>query len=267
MPLTPFQKEVARVLAANRNPESHLAGGAVINREETSLRYSHDFDIFHDAAESVALCAEIDERGLRAAGYSVTWLLRQPGFYRAEAKRGDDALLLDWTNDTAFRFFPVVPDEESGYCLHRADLAINKFLALAGRAEFRDYLDILQLDQTYLSLGAIAWAACGKDTGYTPALLLDMANRHSCFRDSDVKGEHLARAIDLRELKKQWLEALARAENLFSRLPAEELGCLYLDSENRPMTPNPDHTDFRSLKRHQGSVRGAWPTLSRRAGG
>jgi hypothetical protein len=38
MPLT--AREVARTLAAHRNPESHVAGGAVINRAETSYRYS-----------------------------------------------------------------------------------------------------------------------------------------------------------------------------------------------------------------------------------
>jgi hypothetical protein len=142
-------------------------------------------------------------------------------------------------------------------------LTINKFLALAGRAEFRDYLDILQLDEGYLSLGATAWAACGKDTGYTPSLLLDMANRHACFRESDVRAEHLARPVDLRELKKQWLAALGRAESLFRSLPGEELGCLYLDAENRPVTPDPlDHGGFSNLKRHRGSVRGAWPTIS-----
>jgi len=177
--------------------------------------------------------------------------------------RGEDQLRLDWTNDTAFRFFPVVPDEEFGYCLHQADLAVNKFLALAGRAEFRDYLDILQLDESYLSLGAVAWAACGKDTGYTPSLLLDMANRHACFRESDLRAERLARPVDLRELKKRWLAALARAESLFQRLPGEELGCLYLDAENRPVTPGPpDHDNLDNLKRHRGSVRGAWPTIS-----
>ncbi len=262
MPLTPFQKGVARVLAAHRSPESHLAGGAVINRGDTSLRYSHDFDIFHDVAESVALCAEVDEKALQEAGYSVAWTLRHPGFYRAEVTRGDDQLRLDWTTDTAFRFFPVVPDEEFGYCLHQADLAVNKFLALTGRAEFRDYLDVLQLDETYLGLGALAWAACGKDTGYTPSLLLDMANRHACFRESDVKGESLARPVDLRELKKQWLAALARAEQLFSRLPGEELGCLYLEASNKPVTPDPDAASFPDLKRHGGSVRGAWPKIS-----
>ena len=203
-------------------------------------------------------------RGFILAGKLPQGRLGRPqrDYYRAEARRGEDQLPLDWTNDTAFRFFPVVPDEEFGSCLHQADLAINKFLALAGRAEFRDYLDTLQIDESYLSLGSVARAACGKDTGYTPPLLLDMANRHACFRESDVKGESLARPVDLRELKKQWLAALARAAGLFSRLPAEELGCLYLNAENKPVTPDPDHADFPGLKRHWGSVRGAWPKFS-----
>ncbi len=40
MPLTDFQKGVARLIAANRTPESHVAGGAVINRGEAGLRIS-----------------------------------------------------------------------------------------------------------------------------------------------------------------------------------------------------------------------------------
>jgi hypothetical protein len=262
MPLTAFQREVARILAAHRNPESHIAGGAVINRAEASLRYSDDLDIFHDAAQIVAACAEADAKALREAGCGVEWALRQEGFFRAEVSRGEDRVRLEWTNDSAFRFFPVQPDEDFGYCLHPADLAVNKVLALAGRTEIRDFLDILSIDETYLSLGAVMWAACGKDAGYTPSLLLDQTNRHSSFQESDLKGENLARPVDLRELKKQWLAARERAESLFARLPEEELGCLYLDPSNNPVTPEPGSPDFPRLKRHFGSLRGAWPKIS-----
>ena len=51
MPLTDFQKGVAPLIAANRTPESHIAGGTVINRGETGLRISDDLDIFHDVPE------------------------------------------------------------------------------------------------------------------------------------------------------------------------------------------------------------------------
>lgn len=262
MPLTAFQREVAHILAKHRNPESHIAGGAVINRGEAGLRYSDDLDIFHDLAASVAASAEADAQALREAGCTVEWTLRGEGLFQAEVSRGEDRLRLDWTTDSAFRFFPVQPDDDFGYCLHPADLATNKVLALAGRTEIRDFLDILLLDSSYLSLGAIMWAACGKDPGYTPALLLDQTNRHSRFQENDLKSEHLARAVDLKELKRQWLAARERAERLFERLPEVELGCLYLDQDNQPVTPDPDSPTFAELKRHFGSIRGAWPTIS-----
>lgn len=262
MPLTAFQREVARLLAAHRNPESHVAGGAVINRGEAGVRVSDDLDIFHDAADSVGLSAEADARTLQDAGFSVTWTFRSPGIVKAEAARAADRLRLDWTTDSAFRFFPAVPDEDFGYRLHDADLATNKVLALAGRSEVRDFLDILLLDRTYLGLGAMIWAACGKDPGFTPALILDQTNRHSRYQDSDLRAENLVRPLDLRQLKQQWLDARARAERLFEQLPAEELGCLYLDAAGAPVTPDPAGPEFPRLTRHFGSVRGAWPRIS-----
>jgi hypothetical protein len=262
MPLTPFQRGVAQILAKHRNPESHVAGGVVINRGEGGVRISDDFDIFHDLADSVAASAEADANALRKAGYSVEWILRGEGIFKAEVTREEDRVRLDWTTDSAFRFFPVLPDEEFGYCLHQADLATNKALALAGRSEIRDFLDILLIDQTYLSLGAVFWAACGKDPGFTPALLLDQTNRHSRYQEGDLKGENLAKPVDLRGLKQQWLAARARAERLVEQLPAEELGCLYLNPDSKPVTPDPNSPDFSNLTRHFGSVRGAWPKIA-----
>src|SRR5262245_24771889 len=234
MPLAAFQKRAGHILAAHRNPESHVAGGAVINRADTSLRYSDDLAIFHDAAESVAACAEADAKALQEAGCSVEWLIREPGHYRAQIKYDNDGLRLDWSHDSAFRFFPVLPDEDFGYSLHPADLAVNKVLALAGRTEIRDFLDLLFLVDSYLCLGALGWAACGKDPGYTPAFLLDQMNRHVRFQESDLMGENLARPVDLKDLKRQWIAARERAEKLFAQLPAEDFGCLYLDPDKRP---------------------------------
>jgi hypothetical protein len=262
MPLTDFQQAVARLIAANRKPESHIAGGAVINRGESALRISNDLDIFQDAAEIVAAYAEADERLLKEAGYSVDWETRRDGFFRAIVSQGGEQVRLDWTFDAAFRFFPAQRDEDFGYCLHPADLATNKVLALVGRSEIRDFLDILQLDREYLSLGAIIWAACGKDEGFTPALILDLTNRHARYKESDLDDENLVRPVDLKRLKQQWLSARERAEALFAQLPPEELGCLYLDPHFRPVTPDPTSSDFPGLIRHRGSVGGARPGLS-----
>ncbi len=261
MPLTDFQKEVARALKANRNPDSHMAGGAAINRGAAGLRYSDDFDIFHDAAESATASADADERTLREAGFSVEWDVRQGSFHRATVSRDADWFRVDWSVDSAFRFFPVQEDEDFGYCLHRTDLAINKLLALANRVEIRDFLDILQLDRDYLGLGALMWAACGKDPGFTPDMLLQLTDRHSRYQASDLEGERLAHPVDLRQLKRQWIAARERAEELVDRLPQGELGCLYLGPAGEPVTPDPDSPEFPGLRRHYGSVRGAWPRI------
>jgi hypothetical protein len=231
----------------------------VLNRADDSPRFSADLDLFHDAAERVLTAAEADVAVLLGHGYAVRWLLRQPFLQRAEVRRAGDVLRLDWCHDSAFRFFPVQADPEFGYCLHPADLATNKVLALAGRQEVRDFLDVLYLHERYLSLGALCWAACGKDQGFTPWSLLDLAKQHVKYRHEDLAGEHLARPLALADLKDAWLRAVAQAEVLFPALPAADLGCLYLDESGAPYTPDPQSADFAAARRHFGSLRGAWP--------
>ena len=89
-----------------------------------------------------------------------------------------------------------------------------------------------------------------------------MTNRHSSYRPGDLEGEHLVRPVDLRELKRQWIAAREHAEILFEQLPEDDLGCLYLDRENRPVTPDPASPEFPGLIRHFGSLGGAWPTIT-----
>ena len=137
----------------------------------------------------------------------------------------------------------------------------NKVLALAGRGELRDYLDVLHLQRHHLSLGALAWAACGKDIGYTPQFLLEEAQRLAHYPASLLSALHLSEPVDLVECKKQWLESVHAAKALFDRLPAEEVGCLYLDAKGKPVTPDPTSAEFSTLRRHFGSVRGTWPVI------
>jgi Nucleotidyl transferase AbiEii toxin, Type IV TA system len=262
MPLTALQRSVLQLLAKQREPESHVAGGIAINRTSESPRYSADIDFFHDLADRVFANAESDAATLVNNGYAIDWLLRQPYLHRAMVRRDREELKLEWCFDSAFRFFPVQADPEFGYCLHPADLATNKVLALAGRSEIRDLIDVLFLHETYLNLGAICWAACAKDPGFNPVSLLEAAKRQAKFREADLAGEKLRQPIQLAELKEAWLKAAAQAEDLVLRLPAAEVGCLYLTSSFQPVSPDPASPDFAKLIRHFGSIRGAWPVLA-----
>lgn len=262
MPLGSFQVEVLRLIAGNRSPDSYVAGATVLHRGKRTPRYSLDLDLFHDLEESVALCAEADATTLRESGHEVSWLLRTPAFHRAVTRRGTASLRIEWAQDSAFRFYPIQEDDQFGYRLHVADAAINKVLALAGRHEIRDFVDVLHCNDTYLSLGALAWAACGQDPGYTPDFLLEQTARHAAYTEGDLHRLALREPLDLGTLKRRWLTAMEEARKLVADLPANEVGCLYLDSRGLPATPDPSSDGFRTLTRHRGSVRGAWPTVS-----
>jgi hypothetical protein len=261
MPLTTFQSETLRLLAAQRSPESFLAGGTVLNAGTDSPRYSKDLDIFHDVEASVVASAETDAATLRQAGYRVDWLLRQPLFQRAEVARGGNRLLIEWVFDSAFRFFPVERDELAGWRLNLHDAATNKLLALMGRGEPRDYLDVLFFHQHHLSLGALCWAAAGKDPGVNPFMILEECQRTTRFRPEQFGELQLAAPLDLTGWKQAWLAASRAAEILLPRLPAEEVGCLYLDAAGNAVTPDPAAAKFATLRRHYGCVRGAWPVI------
>lgn len=263
MPIADFEKAILRVLAANRNPESFVAGATILLRDENSHRRSQDIDLFHDTAESLKIAAEMDSALLEKHGYQVTWDNVQPTFRRAVIARNERKTKLEWVFDSAFRFFPVEPDAELGYVLNFWDAATNKVLALAGRGELRDYLDALQLHRRHLSLGALAWAACGKDIGYTPHFIIEEAQRLTHYPATLLAKLDLREPVDLAACKKQWLAMTREARVLFDKLPAAELGCLYLDSNNRPVTPNPASQEFPKLRRHFGSVRGAWPVIAK----
>jgi hypothetical protein len=132
MPLTHFQREVLAVIVSNRSEASHFAGGLVLNAADGSPRFSKDFDFFHDAVEALADASERDAAALRAAGFEVIpnekygdWTTLS-SFRRADVRRGtEETVSLDWAHDSAWRFFPIVPDPVLGWRLHLFDMPIG----------------------------------------------------------------------------------------------------------------------------------------------
>ena len=71
MPLSPLQIDVLKLIAANRSEAIHFAGGVVLNAPPDAPRFSHDFDIFHEAEIEVARASTADVALIRNAGYTV----------------------------------------------------------------------------------------------------------------------------------------------------------------------------------------------------
>ncbi len=233
MPLTEYQARLARLLSKNRSCDSYLAGGAAILIEPNTQRYSRDLDYFHDSERRVAEAFAADLGLLEGDGYAVEVDSSQPGFVRAIVRRGTEATRVEWAHDSAWRFMPTVRDERVGFVLHPVDLAVNKTLALAGRDEVRDVLDVLHFHRGLLGLGPLCWAACGKDPGFTPLSLLELLRRRGRVRSEDLERLDLAVPIELPALKQEWLKALDSVEPFAESRPAEEIGCLYYSASRR----------------------------------
>jgi hypothetical protein len=78
-----------------------------------------------------------------------------------------------------------------------------------------------------LALGALCWAAAGKDPGFTPHFLVDLLKRRGRPRQEELDRLHLVEPLDVVSAKERWLAALEDAESFIEHRPAEELGCLY----------------------------------------
>lgn len=230
VPLTPFQATLVRLLSQNRTEDSYLAGGAALHLQPNSTRYSNDLDYFHDSEERVASAFAADRALLESEGYDLELVLNQPGYLRAIASKDGSSTKIEWAHDSAWRFLPAIRSEEAGYQLHPVDLATNKLLALAGRDEPRDFIDTLTVVETTLGLGALCWAAAGKDPGFTPPAILDLLRRRGRVRPEDLDRLHLTERPDLSDLKRRWRQALEEAAAFIASRPPEETGCLYWSS-------------------------------------
>jgi hypothetical protein len=255
VPLTRLQTHALRVLAAQRSPDSYVAGGVALNR--SGPRYSNDIDIFQDSEEGVVSAAEADAVALAAAGFSLSWGKLQIGRRQAQIQGLGESMLLEWVADSDFRFFPAQPDELFGYVLHPVDLATNKASAAADRREPRDIVDLVTIHEQVLPLGAVICASVGRFPGLSPEEMVAEITRHSRFTAEEFRVLATEDPIDVPSIHRRIRAMIAAAELFIGEIPSDEVGFVFLDGEN-PVQP-----DLGALTRYQrrsGSRRGVWPT-------
>jgi hypothetical protein len=269
MALTEFQRAICRLIARERieSGVSYVAGGVALNTLTNSPRISRDIDIFHDTAESVQSGWTADRIVLEKAGYTVHLVRERTTFVEASITRATESVVLQWALDSAFRFFPLVEHADFGLALHPFDLATNKVLALIGRLEVRDWVDTIQSHSAIQPLGYLAWAASGKDPGFSPAAILEQAGRSA--RYSAVEVASLAFSgppPDAAALSRTWHAMLEEARGIVAALPAAEAGKCVIDRKGNLFTGDLSELSAAlaaaSLRFHEGCLHGAWPRLA-----
>jgi hypothetical protein len=258
VPITKFQSDVLRLLAAQRSPDSYIAGGVAINRD--GPRISADIDIFHDSDARLGSAVKADEAALIGGGYNLTWSPNQrTEKHAATVEKQGEQMHLEWVADSAFRFFPTQSDELFGYVLHPVDLAANKAAAAADRRVPRDIVDLVTIHEAILPLGAVVAAAVGKFPGTTPEEMLAEITRHSRFTAEEFQVLATEQPIDVPAMHRRIRRMIEDAEGFIARLPSDAVGVVFLDGD-RPVQP--DVTALDKYRRNPGAPRGFWPSSS-----
>ena len=268
MALTEFQRRLCRLRADNRIAagESDGAGAAARNELIAGSRISRDIDLFHDTDDAVSASWDADRRLLERHGFQVHVARERPSYVEAAVRQSGESVRVEWARDSAYRFFPLVQHAEFGLVLHPFDLATNKVLALVGRLEVRDWVDVIHCGEHLQPLGYLAWAASGKDPGFGPAAILEHAARSSHYSADEVAALAFAGTPpDAGELSRRWHALLDAARLIVEALPASEIGTCVLTRQGELFTGNAEHLR-RALAGggvlfHAGRVRGAFPRI------
>lgn len=268
MALTTFQRSIIQRLARRRldSGESYLAGGATLNEFLAATRISRDVDLFHDTESALDASWQDDRRTLEEDGFTVRVIRERTSFVEAEVIRGGESVLLQWVRDSAYRFFPLVQHPELGLALHPFDLATNKILALVGRLEVRDWVDTIECGERLQPLGYLAWAACGKDPGFSPLALIEHGARSARYSAEEVQMLDFAGSPpDAGDLSRRWHLQLASARAIIASLPPEEAGKCVLDHAGRlvrvPAASLSGMIERDEVRFHAGAIRGAFPQI------
>jgi hypothetical protein len=213
VPLDPLQSRIART--ALSLPQAHtlaLAGGGAMIVHGFTDRATRDVDLFTEVdAEEASQVAAALRNELVAAGLRVSPADRPPHTNRF--------VITDPDSGTACQV-EVFPDGgrlrptvrlDIGPVLHPDDLAADKMLALWGRAEIRDYVDVAALLDHYKPAALLELAAA-KDSGFTPPRFADALDAIRRFDPEDwtTAGIDPNQSTHIQDVIATWTSKLRR---------------------------------------------------------
>lgn len=210
--LSPLQEQVAEIIAGLDEAAGFaLAGGGALIVRGDIQRQTHDLDFFGLTADAVDLLLPAVERALQAARLVVRSVQTSRGFARLIVENDEDRTELDLGTDA--RLFPAEPGRPAPL-LSAEELAVDKVLAVFGRAEARDFADLMAVEPRY-GLDRLCQLAAEKDRGFLPSVFAEMLGQFARLRREEFELDD-ARYEQLHSTVERWREhaiELARHES------------------------------------------------------
>jgi len=177
--LTPMQRQVAEIIAGLEAADGFgLAGGAALILRHDVERKTQDLDFFGLHASDVQRLVPAAEDALKTAGYGVRRVRESPSFVRLSVEKDAEVTEVDLAADA--RLFPL--EMEDGLpLLSPTELAVDKLLAIFGRAEARDFVDFAAVVDRY-GLADLFRLGAEKDPGFSIEVFAEMLGRFNRLR-------------------------------------------------------------------------------------
>ncbi|MHB1533159.1 MAG: nucleotidyl transferase AbiEii/AbiGii toxin family protein [Acidimicrobiales bacterium] len=172
--LSSLQQRIARIVGGTIEGDDFAlaGGGALVSRGEVD-RLTQDLDFFGLAPESVDRVSPLVQEALSRAGLEIGVVREAHGFVRLSVSDGNERTEVDLAADA--RLFPA----EQGPVVRTLaveELAVDKVLAIFGRAEARDFIDLQALEPRY-GLARLFQLAAEKDRGFRSEVFREMLGR------------------------------------------------------------------------------------------
>jgi hypothetical protein len=209
--LSRLQHQVAEIIAGLEEADGFaLAGGAALIARGEIERGTRDLDFFGLSPGAVDRLLPAVERALGAVGLAVERVQVNQGFARLIVDNGEERTELDLGADA--RLFSAEPGAPAP-TLRSEELAVDKVLAVFGRAEARDFADLMVLEPRY-GLDRLFQLAAEKDRGFRPGVFVEMLDSFKRLRRDEFDLDD-QRYTELTEAISRWrAQALQIARRL-----------------------------------------------------
>lgn len=214
--LTDLQRKILFQFSGLPDQEAfYLTGGTALSAIFLKHRRSHDLDFFTPIEELIQPHSQKLEESLVKEGLKVDRLRAFQSFTELSVSSENDFTMVHFALDSPFRFEePSKVDEIFGVKVDSLiDIATNKVLALFGRAELRDFIDVYFLTKEHFSKIELIEKASQKDPGFDLYWFGIALERLNDFTDDATDLLLLVRQCSMTELKEffgQWRKDIAR---------------------------------------------------------
>jgi hypothetical protein len=209
--LTPLQERIAVLVAASlEGSDFALAGGAALISQGLVDRKTGDLDFFGSSEQVLADRLPAIISALEQDGMTVEVRRSTAQFARIVIRGMQSESEVDLGLDG--RLFPLEQGPFSPV-LARRELAVDKVLAVFGRAEARDFVDLFALEQ-FFKLEDLFALAKEKDRGFDAKVFAEMTRRVTVFDASefDMAESDFLSLIEAVERWRQFALALAKEQ-------------------------------------------------------